>query len=174
MVTGYVNTNVKNEVKKPTQFAMIKNVQGALAVGLEAHDFSTPKRVFHFKFNQDRKYVPVKWALGTFVTDSALRQMQLGFFTFENLQELIEMAEEAGYYVPDSIKDPKIAIKDIRKMLKDNDVDKLKTITLNISRKVRNDLITTAKSMHDRLNNQTIKFLEKELNISLQAVDLDA
>ena len=174
MVTGYVNTDVKKEVKKPTQFTMLKNVEGALAVRLEAHDFSTPTRRIHFKFNEERKYIPVKWALGTFVTDTAMKQMEMGLFTFDNLQELIKMAEEAGYYVPDSIKEPKIAIKDIRKALKENDVKALEAFMRNMSTKTRDDIIDAAKAMYNRLNNDTISLLEKELKASLRPISLDA
>jgi len=165
MVTGYVNTNVNKEVKKPTQFTMLKNVEGSLVVKLEAHDFSTPIRRIAFKFSEERKYI---------LTDSAMKQMEKGLFTFDNLQELIKMAEEAGYYVPDSIKEPKIAIKDIRKALKENDKKAFEVFMRNMSTKTRDDIIDAAKAMYSRLNNDTISFLEKELRTSLKPVDLDA
>lgn len=174
MVTGYVNTNVKKEVKKRTQFTMLKNVEGALAVNLEAHDFSTPPRRIHFKFNEERKYIPVKWALGTFVTDDAIKQMEMGLFTFDNLQELITMAEDEGYYVPDSIKEPKIDIKDIRKALKSNDLKSLETFMVNMTTKTRDDIIDAAKAMYNRLNNDTITLLQEQLRTSLKPIDLDA
>lgn len=174
MVTGYINSDVKKEVKKPAQFTMLKNVEGALVVNLEAHDFSTPPRRIHFRFNEERKYIPVKWALGTFVTDKAMRQMELGLFTFDNLQQLIEMAEEAGYYVPDSIKEPKVAIKDIRKALKANDLTALEGFMRNMTTKVRDDIVDAARSLFNRLNNDTITLLEKELRTTLNPIDLDA
>ena len=43
--------------------------------------------------------------------------MEKGYFYFENLELLIKMAEDAGIYVPDSIKEPKNYIKRIKKSL---------------------------------------------------------
>ena len=105
MVTETINRSTSAD---PKQFVLKKNVSGGLAVVLEAHDFSVPARKVVFNFNENINYVTTKYALGVFVTPSALRQLEKGYFTFEKLDTLIKMAEELGYYVPDSIKDPTI------------------------------------------------------------------
>lgn len=112
--------------------------------------------------------------MGTFVTDNAMKQMEMGLFTFDNLQELITMAEDEGYYVPDSIKEPKIDIKDIRKALKSNDLKSLETLMVNMTTKTRDDIIDAAKAMYNRLNNDTITLLQEQLRTSLKPIDLDA
>lgn len=171
-VTGTLKPKV--EATKPKQFVMIKNCEGGLVVPLEAYDFSTPRRRIAFKFNQDRQYIPVKWAVGVFVTPEATKQMEKGYFTFENLEVLIEMAEEMGYYVPDSIKEPKVTLKEIAKALRDSDIKELEKITSYLTPKIKRDLTKTAQKMYTTLNVSVIEFLEKKLQISLKPVSLDA
>lgn len=61
MVTGYVKPEDQNTVAPNLNtFVMVKNVVGALAVNLEAHDFSTPTRTIRFRFNQDTQHIPAK------------------------------------------------------------------------------------------------------------------
>jgi len=173
MVTGHVNTQTTQK-KAVQSFVMIKNVEGALAVNLEAHDFSTPARTIHFRFNQDRQQIPMKWAVGTFVSTSALQQMESGYFTFENLSELITVAEEMGYFVPDSIKEPKVDIKDIRKALLADNRKALEQFTLNMSTKTRGDILSISRNLYSKLNTGTIEYLEGKLGVSLKPVDLSA
>jgi hypothetical protein len=171
MVTGTIKPQGE-KLKTITQFALVKNFVGGMAVTLEAYDFSAPARTIHFNFNQEKMYLPAKWALGVFVTPSALQQMEKGYFTFENLDALIQMAEELGYYVPDSIREPKVTIKEIAKALRSSDMEFLKKITLNLSNKLKSDLTSTAQSMYSSLNQSVIEFLEKQLKVSLKPVDL--
>ena len=171
-VTGTLKPRVEKE--KPKQFVMIKNCVGGLVVPLEAHDYSTPRRRIVFKFDQERHYIPLKWAVGTFVTDEAMKQMEKGYFTYENLGVLIEMAEEMGYYVPDPIKEPKVTLKEMRKALKDSDVKELERITNMLTPKIKRDLTETAQKMYDQLNMNVISFLESKLQVSLKSIRLDA
>lgn len=173
MVTGHINTQAVQK-KAPTSFTIVKNVEGALAINLESHDFSTPARTIHFRFNQEKQQIPLKWAVGTFVSTSALQQMETGYFTFENLAELIKVAEEMGYFVPDSIKEPKVDIKDIRKALLGDDQKALEKLMLNMSTKTRGDILSIARSLYSKLNTGTIEYLEGKLAVSLKPVDLSA
>lgn len=168
MVTG----TIRKTDEYPKQFVMIKNAVGGLTVKTEAFDFSVPARNIVFKFDQDRNYLMTNYALGVFVTPSALKQMELGYFTFENLDTLIKMAENAGIYVPDSIKDPKVTLKDIAKALRSGDQVELDKLTKNLNRKTRNDIIVTAQKMYNNLQQGVILHLEKKLGVSLKPIDL--
>lgn len=168
MVTG----TIKKIEEYPKQFVMIKNAVGGLTVKTEAFDFSVPARNIVFKFDQDRNYLMTNYALGVFVTPSALKQMELGYFTFENLDTLIKMADEAGIYVPDSIKDPKVTLKDIAKALRSGEQVELDKLTKNLNRKIRNDIIVTAQKMYNNLQQGVISYLEKKLGVSLKPIDL--
>lgn len=168
MVTG----TIRKIEEYPKQFVMVKNAVGGLTVKTEAFDFSVPARNVVFKFDQDRNYLMTNYALGVFVTPQALKQMELGYFTFENLDTLIKMADEAGIYVPDSIKDPKVTLKDIAKALRSGDQAELDKLTKNLNRKTRNDIIVTAQKMYDNLQQGVISYLEKKLAVSLKPIDL--
>ncbi len=168
MVTG----TIRKIEEYPKQFVMIKNAVGGLTVKTEAFDFSVPARNIVFKFDQDRNYLMTNYALGVFVTPSALKQMELGYFTFENLDTLIKMADEAGIYVPDSIKDPKVTLKDIAKALRSGEQVELDKLTKNLNRKTRNDIIVTAQKMYNNLQQGVISHLEKKLGVSLKPIDL--
>ena len=88
--------------------------------------------------------------------------MELGYFTFENLDKLIEMAEDLGYYVPDSIKEPKVTLKEIAHALRSGEKEKLNAITSNLTNKVRQDIITTAQK-------NVFNFKSGEQSISFKA-----
>ena len=103
-----------------------------MTVMLEAEDFSTPIRKISFKFDQEEKQIPIKWAIGALVTDSALRQMEKGYFTFKDMDDYIAMAEEMGHYVPDSIKEPKVTVREMRQALKKGDLAFFKKINATI------------------------------------------
>ena len=158
----------------PKQFVMIKNATGGLTVRTEAYDFSVPARDIVFKFDQERNYVNTVYALGVFITPSALKQMELGYFTFENLQTLIKMADNLGIYVPDSIKEPQVTLKDIAKALRNGEIADLDKLTQGMTKKVRGDIIATAQKMYPSLQQGTISYLEKKLGISLKPVNLSA
>jgi len=168
-------TKVK-AVSKPKpqlkRFTMVKNYVGALTVMLEAEDFSTPPREIYFKFDQEEKIIPVKWAIGVLVSDGALRQMEKGYFTFKELDEYIAMAEEMGHYVPDSIKEPKITLKGIKKALKTSDIQELKRILPTLNSKTKIDLITMGQNLYEGLNMEVVTLVERELGVSLKTIDL--
>ena len=172
MVTGTIKSQGEKQPKSITQFAMIKNFVGGMAVTVEAYDFSAPARTLHFNFNQEKMYLPAKWALGVFVTPGALGQMEKGYFTFENLDELIKQAEDLGYYVPDSIKEPKVTLKEMKTALRSGDVKTVEKLVKNISGKNKTDLISLARAMYNNLNQSVIGYLEKELRVQLKPVNL--
>lgn len=167
----YVRTTVQSVA--PKSFVMIKNYRGALGVKVDPYDFSAPAREIHFTWDQDSQHVPTKWALGVFVTQQALKTMEQGVFTFENLDLLIRMAEEAGLYVPDSIKEPKILIKDIKEILLKNNLPELKKLMLNASKKTIQNLINESKKILPKLNTEIVNYIENAYKISLSPIQLD-
>lgn len=156
-----------------TQFVMVKNYEGALAVMLDPHDFSTPARRVNFNFDVERQHVPAKYAVGTFVTDNAMKQMEKGYFTYENLDVLIKMAEDMGYYVPDSIKEPKISLKDLRQVILKGDAKELSKLMMNASRKNIDDLLSVAKRYYASLSTGMVQYIEKTYKASLAPISLN-
>ena len=171
-VTGTIRPKTQQERTK--QFVMVKNCEGGLVVNLESFDYSAPQMRVVFKHDEDKHYIPLKWAVGTFLTNGAKKQMEKGYFTYENLEVLIEMAEEMGYHVPPSIKEPKVTLKEIQKALKNSDIKELERITNVLTPKIKRDLTQTAQKMYNSLNMKVISFLEKKLQVSLESIKLDA
>jgi hypothetical protein len=100
--------------------------------------------------------------------------MEKGYYTFENLETLIKMAEDLGYHVPDSIKEPKISLKDLKALLKKGDVKEMEKTLINASSKVIGDLVTLAKKMYSDLSVNTVQYIEKKYKVSLEPINLDA
>lgn len=168
MVTG----TIKPRVEDPKQFVLVKNCVGSITVVLEAHDFAVPARRIRLKHNQEKAYIMTRHALGVFVTPDALQQMEDGYFTFENLDTLIKMAEEKGYYVPDSIKEPQVSIKEIADILREGNEAKVKKLVESLNSKLVNDITSAGRDLYPRLNQITISILEDALKTSLAPVDL--
>jgi len=151
---------------------MVNNYAGALGVRLESEDFSTPARTILFKHDQDEKIIPLKWAIGVFVSDGALNQMEKGYFTFKEIKEFIEMAEKMGHYVPDSIKEPKISLKEMKMALRKGNMKEIKRFMPLLTNRAKADLIATAQGLYGNLNMEVISLLENELKVSLKTIDL--
>jgi len=181
--TNPVQETVEEEVmvptiqsKKPTQinsFVMVKNYRGGFGVKLEPWDFSAPARSIRFKFNQEQQHIPTKWALGVFVTPLAIKLMEEGYYTFENLHVLIEMAEDLGLYVPDSIKEPKINLKELKNALLKNDLVTVKKLMMNASKKLIADFVALARQNLSQLSVAMQTYVESTYKVSLQTINLN-
>ena len=155
------------------RFTMIKNFGGGLAVYLESEDYSVPARKIVFNYKEEEKQIPVKWAIGTFVSDSAMKQLKLGYFTFKELDELIAMAEDMGHYVPEYVKAPEVTIRELRKILRSGNLGELKRVFPGLSKKDKTDLVAMGQKLYQNLNMSVIAFIEKELKVSLITINLD-
>lgn len=139
----------------------------------DAYDFSAPARKIRFDYDQDTTHVPTKWALGVFVTHNALKVMEKGYFYFENLELLIKMAEDAGIYVPDSIKEPKTTLKELKNLVLTNDVKSIEQKMFNADKKLIGDLVEIARKNIDRISVATADFIEKKYNVVLKPINLN-
>jgi hypothetical protein len=101
--------------------------------------------------------------------------MEKGYFTFENLEELIEMAESEGYglYVPDSIKSPKIMIKDMRQTLARNDIDAIKKLMIGASKQNIADFVSEARKLINKLTVSTVSYIERTYKVSLAEIKIN-
>jgi len=166
-------TAIEEERKMPNSFIMVKNHRGGLSVMLEPYDFSAPARKIRFKYNQDVNHVPTKWALGVFITQESLSMMERGYFFFENLELLIQMAEDAGLYVPDSIKEPKVTLKELKILVLNNDIKSIEQKMFNANKNLIGDLVEIARKNIDRINVATVNFIEKKYNVTLKPINLN-
>jgi hypothetical protein len=161
-----------NEV--PKNFTMVKNCPGSLVVNLFIQDFTAPERKIRFSWDQEYQYIPTKWALGVFVTDSALKQLKEGYFTFENLDLLIKLADEEGYYVPESIRENKTpTLKEIKRVLLTNNKKEVQNLMQNASNKVVADLIISAREIYKSLSVDLVTWIEKTYKIGLAPIEIN-
>ena len=166
----------EKETIRPTQinsFVMVKNYRGGFGVTLEPWDFSSPGRPIRFKHDQEKLHVPTKWALGVFVTPSAIKNMEEGYFTFEDLHVLIKMAEDLGLYVPDSIKEPKVNLKDLKNALLKNNLTEVKKLMMNATKKLIADFTTLARRHFQELSVAMVSYIEATYKVSLKPINLD-
>jgi len=155
------------------RFTMVKNFGGGLAVLLESEDYSVPARKIVFGYQEEEKQIPVKWAIGTFVSDSAMKQLKLGYFTFKELDELIAMAEDMGHYVPDYVRAPEVTIRELRKIIRSGNLGELKRVFPGLSKKDKTDLVAMGQKLYNNLNMSIISYIESELKVSLTTINLD-
>lgn len=154
-------------------FVMVKNYRGGFGVSLEPWDFSAPARLIRFKFDQDKQHVPTKWALGIFVTPLAIKLLEEGYYTFENLHVLIKMAEDLGLYVPDSIKEPKINLRDLKNALLKNDLAAVKKYMMNASQKLSADFVALARQNFEQLSVAMVTYIQSTFKVSLEEINLN-
>lgn len=172
-MTQLASSYKKPENQTPANFVMVKNCEGSLSVPLNSSDFIAPSRRIVFKYNEEKKYIPLKWAAGVFVTPEALKQLENGYFLFENMEELIKAAESMDLYVPDPIKEPKIDLKEVRKALVKGDVNFINKITSVMTQKLRRDITKIAQQNYSSMSVSIVKLLEKKLGTSLETINLD-
>ncbi len=158
--------------KRPAQMELVKNFDGRLTVTLNAHDFSTPPINIKFDHLQEKRYVPAKYALGVFNTPGALKQFGKGYFTFSDMETLLEWAEELGYYVDEMVRERKITAREIKEALRAGDLKPMKEILELGDAKVLKDVVSHARKGYNELNVSMIKLIEGKLNVSLTPVDL--
>lgn len=79
-------------------FIFKKNTLGGLIIELDSYDFSLPRRTFEMAPMISQITIPEQYALGLFVTDSALNMFKAGLFTIANYDALKAKAEEIGLF----------------------------------------------------------------------------
>lgn len=168
-----ISQPVVEDLVPAKSFVMVKNYRGGFGVTLEPWDFSAPARPIRFKFDQEKQHVPTKWALGIFVTPLAIKLLEEGYYTFENLHVLIKMAEDLGLYVPDSIKEPKINLRDLKNALLKNDLAAVKKFMMNASQKLIADFVTLARQNFSLLSVAMVTYIQSTFKVSLEEINLN-
>jgi len=171
----YIKKVLQGQKKEyPKQFKMIKNFRGSFSTILEPYDYSAPARKISFKHEDEFQMVPAKYALGVFNNNIAIKQVEKGYFTFENLEVLREMAEEYGLFAPASIFNQKVyTFRDIKAALSSGDIKEVEKLLENASPKTMSDVKAFAIKMYNNLNMSIVAYLEKFFKTSLAPIDLN-
>lgn len=83
------------------------------------------------------------------------------------------MAEDLGLYVPDSIKEPKINLKDIKNALLKNDLTAVKKYMMNASQKLTADFIALARQNFALLSVAMLTYIQSTFKVSLEEINLN-
>lgn len=110
-----------------TTYTFVKNVKGKLVISLDTFDMQAPTRNFVISHTLEKIVVPYNYALGLFVSPSALSQYRNGYFKIENVKELIRDGIERGLAAREEFPDV-IPMSDIESFVKANNVKKIKSI----------------------------------------------
>lgn len=113
------------------------------------------------------QFLPMDWALGIFMDDGNYRLYKKGMFTFENNDELVKAAYEAGVYFDEKL--------DFTPVKEDNDKEILAILKsgnrASIDKAIkdfgRDLIIKVAASNVDSLNTGVVRMLESLLKVQL-------
>lgn len=151
-------------------FTFIKNVKGGLTIKLQSYDMMLPERLFTIASNVERITIPEQYALGLFVSDTALDQYREGYFQVEEIELLQEKANTLGLFVVDTTGEVKTnySKKDIDKAVKEHDsvtIDKIieKNNYLEI-----NNLIAAAREHIDSLPKSIVDKIGNACGVDLE------
>lgn len=148
-------------------YTFVKNVKGGLTIRLDSWNMQLPTRDFRMMGLVEQIAIPEEYALGLFVTDSALHMMKNGYFTVRNFAELQKKAKEIGLFADDTV-EKLYSKEDIEKFVVKQDSKKIAEI---IERNVRveiDNLITIAREHFDELPSGIITQIENACGAELR------
>ena len=147
-------------------YSFVKNVRGSLSFPLYNYDM-TVKRGFTIAHNVNKIVVPHQFALGLFVTPSALQQLKMGYFTIENFNDLVKEAIEKGLCAEEDY--PDIAsLVEIKQMVTTNNTYKIKKLLSKHNSVEISNLISFAKEHYGKLNQTNKNLIEQECGVELE------
>lgn len=147
-------------------YSFVKNVRGSLSFPLYNYDM-TVKRGFTIAHNITKIVVPHQFALGLFVTPSALQQFKNGYFTIENFKDLVKDAMEKGLCAEEEYPDIASLI-EIEQMVTTNNTVKIRKLLSKKNPIEISNLISFAKEHYGKLNQTNKNLIEQECGVELE------
>ena len=108
-------------------YTFVKNIAGQLRITLESYNMQNARQDFVLPAGVEKIIVPYQYALGLFVTPSAKHQLELGYFTVEDMDSLVEEAKSYGLVAYEN--DNKIlTIKEVADLLQSNNIVEIENL----------------------------------------------
>jgi len=85
-------------MSEPKVFKIKKTIPGNVLFILHPVSNPTLEKEIYLTDRRPSMFLPLDWALGIFLDDGNYRLYKKGVFTFENNEELVQAAYEAGVY----------------------------------------------------------------------------
>lgn len=148
-------------------YTFVKNVKGGLTITLESWNMQLPLRHFNMIGNVSQIAIPEDYALGLFVSDSALTMYKNGYFTIANFSELQKKAREIGLFADEEIDDC-YSLAEIEKFIVKQNVKKVEEIIARNKRVEIDGLVTLAREHFDELPASIITQIEDACGAELR------
>lgn len=148
-------------------YSFVKNVRGGLAITLDAYDMQMPTKRFVIPHTVTKVVIPYKYALGLFISRGALDQYKLGYFTIDDVEELIKDALEKGLCAAEDY--PEISsLVNITNMIKENDTKKIRKLLDNGTKVEIDNLLDAARDNLGTLNTVNKNLIETKCGCELE------
>lgn len=159
---------MEQSIKKT--FKIIKTCVGSIRFMIE----SAEHQLREVYLDDNRKFInlPEDWAVGVFRNPGAYNCYKLGYFTFENPEEIARIAAEQGEYFEDTTLLPKkqTYLQDILEILKTSKRSEIEALCNSENEQT---IVAIVKENHDQLTRGTIKYVSELLNVELNFDELD-
>lgn len=153
----------------PRTFTFVKNVKGSLYIDLETFDMMGVRKTFVFGPTIDKLVIPYPYALGLFVSPSALAMYRSGIFTIENENELYKAGVEQGFVAREE-KPEVTKLIDIENAIKGNKIRALKDLIVKGKEDpvVVNNVLSCAREYFDGLSNEMVELIQDATGVDLR------
>lgn len=153
----------------PKTFVFKKNIKGYLFIDLETYDMMGAPKTFIFGPTVDRLVIPYPYALGLFVSQSAMDQYKLGCFTIEREDELFKAAIEQGFVAAEDKPDIALLV-DVENIIKNNKVSKMRDLIKKAETDATlvDNILSCAREHFDTLSNEMVELIQTAAGVDLR------
>lgn len=148
-------------------YTFVKNVKGGLTITLDSWNMQLPTRNFSMSGNVTQIAVPEDYALGLFISDSALSMFYNGYFVVSNLKELQNKARELGLFADAEI-DNCYTVQEVENFVVKQNVKKIQEIIDNHKFVEFDNLVTIVREHIDELPSNIISQVEEACGAELR------
>ena len=148
-------------------YTFVKNVKGGLSFTLDSWNMQLPQRTFTIRHNIEQIAIPEDYALGLFISSSALDMYKQGYFVITDFKELKNKASELGLFADEEVKGV-VSVKEIEKMVKANNERALDKLIETGSKVELDNLFIIARENFGTLTSGVISKIEKACGAELR------
>lgn len=152
---------------KKQVYTFEKNIRGGVHFTLQSFDNSLPEKMFKIPHNIDRIVIPYIYALGLFISSTALKMFQDGYFTIKESEDLIGDATTAGLYFDEGFKQRADKIENIKNIILANDIVGVEKLIKRGSQIDIKNLIAIARENIAIVSGGVISKIENACGVSL-------
>lgn len=131
-------------------YTFVKNIAGQLRISLETYNMQNAMQDFVIPAGVEKVIVPYQYALGLFVSPSALNQYRAGYFTVEDIESLVADAREYGLVAAQEEKTV-LTIKEVAVLLQENNIKQIESLIQRRNPVELANLFTLVRENYDKV-----------------------